>query len=313
MTMRQELKRYSSIGDKKGILFLCQKVLTASQVNLQSVRSACSFVNGIDLNFPCGILALEELKLLLVNGSKATATSLVYDNNDKDSFVVELCKHSFEILGKEELFDDSLVAYDEQHDGYYIPRKAFKLESAVFRNMLISLGALRNEGSKFVVSHDYESLFKEVVRKKRKLSLSQLIEKLEEERLMGEEGERFVLDYERSRCNFSQSQLDRIKQISEVDVSAGYDIISFHEANNEQRRYIEVKTYNGKTHFHWSVNEISSSKLRRKNYYIYLVDYTKINDNDYKPTLICDPYQEVFVENKWQYSVDSYLVEDTQV
>jgi hypothetical protein len=45
-------------------------------------------------------------------------------------------------------------------------------------------------------------------------------------------------------------------------------------------------------------------------YYIYLVDYNKINEEDYVPTMIQDPYQEVFMQGKWSFSVDSYLVEE---
>ena len=50
--------------------------------------------------------------------------------------------------------------------------------------------------------------------------------------------------------------------------------------------------------------------LRKHDYYIYLVDYNKINEEDYVPTMIQDPYQEVFMQGKWSFSVDSYLVEE---
>lgn len=77
--MRQELKRCSSIGDKNGILFLCRKLLTGNNVSLSSVKAACSFVEGIDLVFPCGILALQELDLLNVDGDLCVTKSLTYN------------------------------------------------------------------------------------------------------------------------------------------------------------------------------------------------------------------------------------------
>lgn len=308
--MRQELKRCSSIGDKNGILFLCRKLLTGNNVSLSSVKAACSFVEGIDLVFPCGILALQELDLLNVDGDLCVTKSLTYNEIHEDAFIRELCSHCFNALSKNGLFDDEQVTYDEQEDLYYIPRRAFRLESAVFRNLLISFGAVKTDGLKFIISNEYEQIFKKAIKHKRTMALSQLMKKLEHERLMGEEGELFVLDFERKRCPYTEQQKKKIKQISEIDVSAGYDIISFHRETSTQRRYIEVKTFEGNNHFHWSKNEINSAKLRKRDYYIYLVDYNKITEEDYVPTMIQDPYQEVFVEGKWSFSVDSYLIEE---
>ena len=308
--MRQELKRYSSIGDKNGILFLCRKLLTGNNVSLSSVKAACCFVEGIDLVFPCGILALQELDLLNVEGDLCVSKSLTYHAIHEDVFIRELCSHCFNVLSKNGLFDDAQVTYDAQEDLFYIPRRAFRLESAVFRNLLVSFGAVKTDGLKFIISNEYEQIFKKAIKHKRTMTLSQLMEKLEHERLMGEEGELFVLDFERKRCPYTEQQKKKIKQISEIDVSAGYDIISFHSESSTQRRYIEVKTFEGNNHFHWSKNEIDSAKLRKHDYYIYLVDYNKINEEDYVPTMIQDPYQEVFMQGKWSFSVDSYLVEE---
>lgn len=310
MTMRQELKRYSSIGDKNGILFLCKKLLTGSEVDLSSVKSANSFINGVDLIFPCGILALQELELLDVDNNKCVSKTLIFDGSNEDFFIKELCTYCFETLSRNGLFDDNQVKYDEQEDRYYIPRRGFKLESAVFRNLLISFDALKANGAKFLISNDYEQIFKKVIKKRKAMSLSQLIDKLEHEKFMGEAGELFVLNYEKSRFPFSELKKGKIKQISEIDVTAGYDIISYHNEISDQRRYIEVKTFAGKSHFHWSKNEINSAKLRRLNYYIYLVDYNRLNEDGYIPTMIQNPYQEVFIEGKWNYSIDSYLVEE---
>ena len=58
--MRKELKRYSSIGNRAGILLLCRKVLTGNIEDLSSIGASCSFINGIDLNFKCGIIALRK-------------------------------------------------------------------------------------------------------------------------------------------------------------------------------------------------------------------------------------------------------------
>ena len=125
---------------------------------------------------------------------------------------------------------------------------------------------------------------------------------------MGEAGEQFALQYELRRCPFDRSQMQRIKQISIIDTAAGYDIISFHNEQSDARRYIEVKTFVGRPHFHLSTNEVNAAQLRGDNYYIYLIDYSKMGTEGYIPTLIQNPYKSIFVAGEWLAKPDSFLV-----
>ena len=307
--MHKELRRYSSIGNKAGIMLLCKKMLCQGLIDLPSIKVACSFIDGVTLNFNCGIIALEELNLIEINGSVAAAKQLIFTDFSEDAFVVALCKICLKELIHQNLISLSQLSYNEERDAFQIPTSAFKLECAVFRNLLVTLGALRNESSLFFIRNEYEKIFSNIVASKKKLTKEKLLAQLEQEQIMGEEGEIFALNYERSRCPFTAYQQKRIKQISVVDECAGYDLISFHYEDTNKRRYIEVKTFKGKPHFYWSANEMNSARLRKDDYFIYLVDYSRINEDGYIPEMIKDPCNSIKDSEFWSLTPTSYLVE----
>lgn len=298
------------MGDRAGILHLCERVFTGDTEDLTSIRAACSFIKGIEINLKCALMAFEDLGLIRLQGNSCQSAGLTYDKGHKDIFIAGLCSSCLEYLISEDLVDRGQIRYDEGADLFCIPRFAFKIGCSAYRNMLIALGAMEPRGAQFAVASAYEPQLSRAIGVRGKaLTQEGLLRKLERERLIGEEGERFVLCYERGRCRFSQDQISRIKQVSLVDVAAGYDIISFEDESGDERRYIEVKTYLGKPHFNWSANEISSARLRRDSYCIYLVDYSRIRSPGYCPYIIRNPYSEVRDSTKWRMSPTSYLVE----
>lgn len=201
--MRAELRRYSSIGNEPGILLLCEKIFTGNVEDVSSIKTACSFINGVEINVKCGLMALEDLHLIQLKGNECKTTELVYNRNRKNKFIIELCTHCLKVLVNEDLIDRDQIKYDEGTDLFYIPRFAFKIECSVYRNMLITFSAMGAKGPQFVVSSNYEPLFTNIVNAKRKTTTQEeLLKQLEHERIMGEEGEQFVLSYERNRCPF---------------------------------------------------------------------------------------------------------------
>ena len=69
-----------------------------------------------------------------------------------------------------------------------------------------------------------------------------------------------------------------------------------------------MKTFVGRPHFHLSTNEVNAAQLRGDNYYIYLIDYSKMGTEGYIPTLIQNPYKSIFVAGEWLAKPDSFLV-----
>lgn len=306
--MRKELRRYSSIGNKAGILLFCKKVLTGQMEDLSSVGTSCSFINGVELNFKCGVIAFEEIKLISVSDGKCKAKDVLYSAQNEALFLERFCRYCLNALIEMDLIQIEHLKYNEIKDAYQIPMYAFKMESAVYRNLLISFGAIVPEGTLFTISQNFEEDFSKYVTQKRKLSQEQLLEQIEREREIGEKGEEFVLLYEKKRCPFSSLQIQKIKQISVVDVSAGFDILSLENEQSNQKRYIEVKTYCGNIHFHWSSNEIESAKLRGNSYFLYLVDFNRIGSENYKPLIIPNPYVNINKLSIWDIQPSSYII-----
>ena len=159
------------------------------------------------------------------------------------------------------------------------------------------------------LSEHYESLFAKVQKTtKRKLSLEALKKQMEQQELQGEAAEEYVLKYEMTRLADSPI-VQRIKRISDIDVSAGYDIVSFEGgASTEYDRFIEVKSYVGQPHFYWSKNEIEIATLYADKYYLYLVNADSINQPDYSPTVIRNPAKSVIESDEWLMQPTSYFV-----
>ena len=57
-------------------------------------------------------------------------------------------------------------------------------------------------------------------------------------------------------------------------------------------RFIEVKAIST-AGFFWSKNEYAVAKLLGTNYYLYLVDLTKISNNGYSPEIVNNPAQAI--------------------
>ena len=157
---------------------------------------------------------------------------------------------------------------------------------------------------------DYSTEFSGHVSEKRhKLKLEELERILQEEKLIGEAGEEYVLKREKERLQTS-NLADSIQQVSLIDVSAGYDIASFIDSDSSvYDHFIEVKTYRGTPHFFWSSNEMSVAKLRRDLYWICLVDYDQINNADYQPIWIQNPYENIINSPEWKSEVETMRFE----
>ncbi len=308
--MQVELRQYSSIGNRAGILLFCKEVITGTEENYSSVKTVCSFKNGIDLNFNCAVLFFLYLGVLSHEGEVLQSDN-IFPYNEDNSFIDNLCSLCFAKLLEDNLLNIDLVKFNEEDLVFYASRSAFKLEAAIFRNMLIELDAMSmNEANEFVFRKEFEHIFAKQIKLYRKqISQEKLLEELAEKQRIGAEGELFVLKFEKSRL-VNHPKIENVRIISDIDVSAGYDIISYKERNSVKfDRYIEVKTFVGSPHFFWSSNEIKQARLRREQYFIYLIDYNKINQPDYEPEMISDPFESIFNNSSdWLLNVSSYEV-----
>ena len=118
--------------------------------------------------------------------------------------------------------------------------------------------------------------------------------------------ELFVLKYEQKRLGMPLAS--RVRRISEIDVTAGYDIVSFdNPSSTSLDRYIEVKAVSHMG-FHWSQNEYKIAKLKGPTYYLYLIDLSSIDQQSYSPLIINDPAKSIMQTDDWLIEPESYFI-----
>lgn len=93
-------------------------------------------------------------------------------------------------------------------------------------------------------------------------------------------------------------------------VDAGYDIASYEDIESgETNRFIEVKSFSGTPTFYWSRNEMDVARLKKGRYFLYLVDREKVNNDNYVPMVIQNPYDTVLKnDSTWNKLVDKYFI-----
>lgn len=309
--MLTELKRCNSIGNVDGVLFLVSIMAGKEKISRDEIRNRCALENNISVNCPGAVAFFEYLRLVdttldAVMPLSALNSLAMKSNSD---VIEQLATLSINSLVEEGIFDKNAIGFDAKKGHLTIKRSAFPLDYAAIRNFLTMAGALdKEENGEICVAGEYESDWTEQLRNRRKkFTLEQLLKQQEEQSKRGLEAEEFVLGIERSRL---PEMARKIKRISDFDVSAGYDIVSFERDDTEHYdRFIEVKCYIGSPHFYWSENESDVAKIKADKYILCLVDYTRIGEPGYQPTYIRNPYETIFEGDEWLVNAASYRVQ----
>ena len=234
---------------------------------------------------------------------------LVEDNNQTNNYLIQ---STVNFLFDADIFSINMFYYDSVQQQYRFKNESFPLKLSFVRNVLISQGFLCVDrgvtGSRFYVSPEYESLVaSQCIRKRKAISLEQLKKRLKSDELAGEKAELFVVKYEKKRLGVEGE--NKVKRISEIDVTAGYDIVSANSPNSTvANRFIEVKAVS-ENGFYWSKNEYDIAKLLAADYYLYLVDLSKIDDDNYEPDIIHNPVQHIMENNLWLVEPQSYHIQ----
>ena len=309
--LNERLDNLTNIGNRQNVVYIISCILrgTTSLSSLQQLVLSQLGAKVIETaNIVLLLSAMDYLKI--EEDTLAPTASFLTDftNLSKDEIADVFSRKLINYLLDEKVISLDSVEYDLATDTYILPANSFKYRHAAYRNLLISFDVigLRNDSK-----YDIYSALIEYVSKPgyvQKLTQEKLKAILAEEEKMGAEGEEFVMEYEKKRLGPSKGK--SIKQISVIDASAGFDIISYNNPESkEYDRFIEVKTYKGEPHFHWSRNEKDKASLLRGHYYIYLVDYSRIHQASYKPEMLQDPIEQIFASPDWNKTIDSYLIE----
>ena len=309
--MLTELKRCNNVGSIEGILFLAKILFDKPYVNKQEIANRVALENSITLNCSGATAFFVYLGYLEDAPDKVMPTEKLNSMQELsgDDFIQKVVQDCVITLTEEGLFDTEKTHFDIEKGHLSIKRSAFPLAYAAIRNFLTVTGALdREEHGEIGISESFETEFANLLReRKKKFSLEQLIQQQKEQSERGLEAEEYVLQVEKNRLPKKAKQ---IKRISDFDVTAGYDLVSFQsETSSNYDRFIEVKCYLGDPHFYWSENEVDVAKIKGEHYFLCLVDYERMKtEPGYIPEYIQDPTSVIFEDSSWIVSTASYKV-----
>ena len=311
--MLDELKNLKYRGGKDGLLFFFRNVMNHGKIRIRDAEVVCSHAFGERL------LSVRDLiSYCIAFGWIQIEADTIYVSpsfdlcvNDVDELNDNLIRSTVEQLFSREIFSSLLFSYDVVQSCYSFKNELLPLSFSTVRNVLISQGFLianrDAQGTRFFIAPVYDTIIAKYCKAKQKqLSLAQLKKQLEDNELAGEKAELFVLSFEKERIGKPLSE--GIKRISEIDVSAGYDIISYNSAQScTPDRFIEVKAMSN-AGFFWSKNEYEIAKLKGNTYYLYLVDLGKIGVPGYVPEMIQNPATNVMTADNWFVEAQSYHI-----
>lgn len=311
--MLDALKDLKYHGGKEGLLFFICDVIGSGRIKVRDAEIICAHAPGKhylsvgDLISYCHALGWIEMAEDVVSVSPTIATLLNDKNKLNDALIVSTVNRLFQ----EGIVDSNMFCYDSVQCSYAFKNELLPLSFSGMRNVLISQGFLvplrDTQGTRFHISPTYDTLVARHCKERRKqLSLEQLKKRLEHNELVGEKAELYALEYEKKRLGLPLSE--EVKRISDMDIAAGYDIVSFNSPHSkEPDRFIEVKAMSS-TGFHWSKNEYEIAKLHGEKYFLYLVDLSKIAGEEYSPTIISNPALTVMASQDWLIEPESYHI-----
>jgi hypothetical protein len=275
-------------------------------INGRSVFDGCLF-----LATKISILNIDEHECISLN--EKFKDFLFSEKQMCDKFVEFL----FFALHQDEnfhtIFSSEHLSYDIIYHSTQINNSAFGFKYSNFKQLLIDFNVIQihpiKELNKFILNSRYKKIFDKIILpeiQKRKIGIEELKKSIEQQQIYGEEAEKFVLDFEKKRLENKEG----IDWVAEYSINEGYDILSFQKkesANNDC--FIEVKSHVGNPYFFWSRNEMDTSRIKGENYFLYLVDRDIMNNKNYEPLIIQNPFKNVLNNDNWFKQVEKYRIE----
>lgn len=319
--MLEELKIYKNLGTPEYFFELAnllvkygndvwtvkkiQKYFFNRVINGRSVFDGC-----IQLGILIGFIEVTS------EGSLAIPLNLHKYLSQIEIFSEKFAEHLLLAISKDEksfeIFSPQHLAYDLSNKSIKITNNAFGFKYSQFKQVLLDFKVLApvvtEISSYYIISHNYMSLFQKDLMaeiKRRAISPEHLKSILEMQNQYGQEAERFVLKYEMARLD----EQKEVIWVANYSVSEGYDIASFNSKYSLfHDRFIEVKSFIGTPTFYWSKNEMETSRVKGKSYFLYLINRGEMDSSDYIPIIIQNPIEEILNNPSWEKEVENYYI-----
>ena len=310
--MREELRRNNSIGNRECTDKFVHLVFGEMVTGLEALYQSFRYFSIAQFNCHIAILFFEDLDLIRVSRGKITLTDrgLEISTLSDDDRMLSISSIVLTRVLENNLLNFEKIAVDSMTGELKIPANAVALSGAIYRNFLYENGCFIQNGGYLILKNKKlsDQVETQIVSEKKRMSQEELLLQLQKQQEDGDKGELFVIDYETRRLSTS-AQMPR--RVSLIDVSAGYDILSFEDSTSlYYDRYIEVKSYRGTPHFYWSLNEKNTAEALGNKYYIYLVDLNQLEQDvngTYVPLIIQNPAEELKNE-KWYVEANSFRI-----
>lgn len=306
-----EINNQDELGKINEIVYVLKGIfLNKIPISMQDLNSYCMSrrmpLKGI-LTFLRTTGFIEEIGTMIQ--LKSSFSEIEFDFEKMNTIIIKRVMNALNEELDNDFIDFRKVKFDVSI-GAYISNENIPLKYSGLRNLLIEAGFFKTsdiaDGILIIDELYIYELQKMISSNKKRMSLEQLKRKIEYQNEVGFEAELFVLAYEKRRLN---GVANDVKCISNIDVTAGYDIVSFNtEKSLSYDRFIEVKSYSGKVSFYWSKNEIEVAKLKQENYFLYLVNRDEMRRKEYAPKVIKNPYKEIFLGERWMKDPQSWFV-----
>lgn len=318
--MLEEISKYDELGQSADIRYILKSISPTIPITIQEVGLHCLYnpqyhripTNGVlaFLQF-IGLVSEFEGQVILTPEGQAISKS----DLGEESFNTAIVKKALDVLnagGASGFIDFNKIKYDF-HVGAYISNANIPLKYSGLRNLMIMMGFfyINNELPGILIVNEVylDELQRLIKSEKKKLTLEALKRQMERQEELGLEAELFVLQYEKVRLNNNGDWFHKVIRISDIDVMAGYDIASFdNNASKIHNRFIEVKSYSKKIEFYWSKTEVEVARIKKNEYYLYLVNRDEIQNDGYTPIIIKNPFETVFLNDSWIKEAQEWFV-----
>lgn len=306
--MLEELTAYKSFGTTEHLAEIA-RTISSGPCTVNDLFVIASNSSTVEIpRIPAAIALLQELELC------AEEDDRIAGSESLNSLVgsAKPLGHGIGLVLLKRMIDQGLlpvarIQYDLGAGCGYLRQRDIPLRYSQMRNYLIDAGIL-------VVDKDrvlFETITSDILQCKAAaleggMTPEELFEKLEQDRIAGDEAEAFVMKYESERLGMSLAK--SIRRVSLISVSAGYDIASFESAQSAHHdRFIEVKAI-GHNGFYLSANELQTAKKLAGQYYLYLVDLNKKDGEGYHPEIIRHPASYFAESSDWRVVPDGYHI-----
>ena len=325
--MLKELRIYQNFGTPNFFFELLNTLKVNLGVNYSKTDIRNLFYNRLidDRSIFDGCLELAirtkvlSVKNEFLNVNTGIVESLNNINEMKDKFLEFLFNELEDDEEFHKIFCTDNLAQDFIFKTILINNNAFGLKYANFKQLLLDFEVITKhpttELKSFIINKRYKKLFDKAVLpeiKKRKMGIDEFRKSMEQKQIYGEEAEKYVLKFEFLRLN----QQKEIDWVAEYIVNEGYDIASYNNISDEfLNRFIEVKSYNGEIpYFFWSKNEYTEAKRKKEQYWLYLINRSKITDTNYLPLMIQNPFVKILEDDlNWNKEIDKYKIEFVKI